>query len=177
MHELPPPSATARSHPAGHGLPTETRAVAGSRTIVWATGYQPSFDPWLDRRLRSTGAVESCHDGGVCTVPGSVRVGDAVPPAAKVELHRWGGPRRSRAGPPPPRPPRPAPHPNLRSDPFIGLADRSTTEQRVCGSDRRGGRTGSDAAPAARTSDMSVPNRDSPRRHRGPRTRDRATSS
>jgi putative flavoprotein involved in K+ transport len=65
----------APDRPAPTTIPTPATEVslAGLDTVVWATGYQPTY-PWLDNALLDHRGL-IIHDGGVMAVPGLYVVG------------------------------------------------------------------------------------------------------
>ena len=62
-----------RPAPTTIGTPATEVSLAGIDTVVWATGYLPTY-PWLDNALLdSRGQI--IHEGGVMAVPGLYAVG------------------------------------------------------------------------------------------------------
>ena len=62
-----------RPAPTTIGTPATEVSLAGIDTVVWATGYLPTY-PWLDNALLD-GRGQIIHEGGVMAVPGLYAVG------------------------------------------------------------------------------------------------------
>ena len=62
-----------RPAPTTIGTPATEVDLVGLDTVVWATGYRPTY-PWLDNALLDRRG-QIIHDGGVMAVPGLYAVG------------------------------------------------------------------------------------------------------
>jgi putative flavoprotein involved in K+ transport len=62
-----------RPAPTTIATPATEVSIAGIDTVVWATGYRPTY-PWLDKTLLD-GRGQIIHEGGVMAVPGLYAVG------------------------------------------------------------------------------------------------------